>query len=148
MLTRMAASWAPLLATPTLSGCVHRLFCLCARLTSSAVALLLTSSTSYQLAARSTLATSGTAPSGTSSGRQEGVPIMPASCATGPVRAALQTVLIARDLYHEGVLPQIRLVAAEMQILRWHSLWIAFFIYIYTTARLPGSRSSEAQKRV
>ena len=79
MLTRTEASCAPaLLAAPTLSGWVPRDLTLCARLISSALALAATSSTSYQLAACSTLATSGTAPLGTGSGPHEGVPTMPA----------------------------------------------------------------------
>ncbi len=79
MLTRTEASCAPaLLAAPTLSGWVPRDLSLCARLISSALALAATSSTSYQLAACSTLATSGTAPLGTGSGPHEGVPTMPA----------------------------------------------------------------------
>ena len=79
MLTRMEASCEPLLAAPTLSGCVPRDLTLCARLISSVLALAATSSTSYQLAARSTLATSGTAPSGTGSALHEGVPAIPAA---------------------------------------------------------------------
>ena len=79
MLTRMEASCEPLFAAPTLSGCVPRDLTLCARLISSALALAATWSTSYQLAARSTLATSGAAPSGTASALHEGVPAIPAT---------------------------------------------------------------------
>ena len=82
MFTRMEASCAPLLAPPTLSGWVPKDLILWARLISSAVALVDTSRTSYQLVAFSTLATSGTALLGTGSGPHEGVPTMPAALQT------------------------------------------------------------------